>query len=49
MVSLINDALIGAGHSPLGFLNPFLYEHPQAFFDVRNGTNAISRTGSELE
>ena len=26
MISLINDALIDAGHSPLGFVNPFLYQ-----------------------
>jgi len=24
MLSLINDALLSAGHSPLGFANPFL-------------------------
>ena len=46
---LPSQARLAAAKPPMGFLNPFLYEHPQAFFDVRNGTNAISRTGSELE
>lgn len=36
-VALINDALIGAGKSPLGFLNPFLYANPGAFHDVTTG------------
>lgn len=39
IVSLINDELIGNGKSPLGFLNPFLYANPQAFFDVTTGDN----------
>lgn len=39
MVSLINDALIAAGKSPLGFLNPFLYANPGAFNDITSGSN----------
>jgi tripeptidyl-peptidase I len=43
MVGLMNDARLKAGKSPLGFLNPLLYqmakERPQAFNDVTVGTN----------
>lgn len=45
MVSLINDALIGAGKSPLGFLNPFLYANPGAFNDITSGSNPGCNTG----
>ena len=27
----------------MGFLNPFMYQNPSAFFDVVEGTNAIGR------
>ncbi|KAF5352182.1 hypothetical protein D9758_009222 [Tetrapyrgos nigripes] len=39
VVSLINDRLIAAGKPVLGFLNPFLYANPQAFFDITSGSN----------
>ncbi|PBK67922.1 family S53 protease-like protein [Armillaria solidipes] len=39
VISLINDRLIAAGKSVLGFLNPFLYANPNAFFDVTTGDN----------
>jgi len=39
MLSLINDALIAAGHTPLGFANPFLYANADAFLDVTRGGN----------
>ena len=39
IVSLINDALIAEGKSPLGFLNPFLYANPSAFNDITSGDN----------
>ncbi|KAI0085907.1 peptidase S8/S53 domain-containing protein, partial [Irpex rosettiformis] len=39
VISLINDQLIAAGKSPLGFLNPFLYANPSAFNDVTSGSN----------
>ena len=32
-----------AGKPQMGFLNPFLYQHPEAFNDVTHGTNAIPR------
>jgi hypothetical protein len=43
VISLLNDARIGAGKTPLGFLNPLLYNlsatHPDAFYDVSVGAN----------
>jgi tripeptidyl-peptidase I len=40
--SLVNDALIAAGKPPLGFLNPWLYQHagsfPGAFNDITSGS-----------
>ncbi|KAJ7572670.1 family S53 protease [Mycena floridula] len=39
VVALINDKLISSGKSPLGFLNPFLYAHPEMFTDVTEGSN----------
>ncbi|KAF4624152.1 hypothetical protein G7Y89_g14020 [Cudoniella acicularis] len=39
IVSLVNDALIAAGKSPLGFLNPWLYKRGfKAFTDVTSGS-----------
>ncbi|PSR75361.1 hypothetical protein PHLCEN_2v9170 [Hermanssonia centrifuga] len=37
VVALLNDQLIAAGKSPLGFLNPFLYANPSAFNDITSG------------
>lgn len=37
VIALINDKLIAAGKSPLGFLNPFLYANPGAFNDITSG------------
>ncbi|KAK7439369.1 hypothetical protein VKT23_017593 [Stygiomarasmius scandens] len=39
VISLVNDRLIAAGKPALGFLNPFLYANPQAFFDITSGSN----------
>ena len=40
VVALLNDRLIAAGKSPLGFLNPFLYSKGvSALNDVTLGTN----------
>ncbi|KAE9409737.1 subtilisin-like protein [Gymnopus androsaceus JB14] len=38
VISLVNDRLIAAGKPVLGFLNPFIYANPQAFFDIVNGS-----------
>lgn len=36
---LVNDARIAAGKSPMGFLNPFIYENPELFTDILSGNN----------
>ena len=43
LVSLLNEARLKAGKPQMGFLNPFLYANPDAFFDVVKGTNAYGR------
>ena len=45
MVSLLNEARLQAGRPPVGFLNPFLYANPNAFFDVTIGSNKLDQTG----
>ncbi|KAJ8072957.1 hypothetical protein PM082_019820 [Marasmius tenuissimus] len=39
VIALINDRLVAAGKPVLGFLNPFLYAHPEALFDTTTGIN----------
>ncbi|KAJ3771982.1 family S53 protease [Lentinula raphanica] len=38
VISLVNDRLIAEGKPVLGFLNPFIYSNPQAFFDIIEGS-----------
>jgi tripeptidyl-peptidase-1 len=35
----LNGLRLAAGKPALGFLNPFIYQNPQAFFDVTHGKN----------
>ena len=47
VIALINDARARAGKSSLGFLNPFLYAHSEAFHDITTGmyfTLSVCRT-----
>ena len=37
VVALLNDQLVAAGKSPLGFLNPLLYANPSALNDITSG------------
>lgn len=37
IISLVNDYLVRHGHSPLGFLNNFLYKNAQALTDITSG------------
>lgn len=37
--ALLNGERLKAGKSPLGFLNPFIYQNPTAFQDVQSGMN----------
>ncbi|KAJ6477795.1 family S53 protease [Mycena sanguinolenta] len=39
VIGLINDKLIAARKSPLGFLNPWLYANPDMLNDVTSGSN----------
>ncbi|KAJ7133390.1 family S53 protease [Mycena epipterygia] len=39
VIGLLNDQLIAAGNSPLGFLNPWLYANPSMLNDVTTGSN----------
>ncbi|KAJ3895532.1 peptidase S8/S53 domain-containing protein [Lentinula edodes] len=38
VISLVNDRLVAEGKPVLGFLNPFIYSNPQAFFDIVDGS-----------
>ena len=37
--ALVNDQLLAAGKNPLGFVNPFIYAHQDAFRDITKGFN----------
>lgn len=46
MITLVNDKLLRAGKSPLGFVNPLMYQmsaaNPAAFWDITAGDNKCS-------
>merc|ERR1739838_535597 len=48
LVSLLNEARVKAGKPVMGYLNPWLYQYPEAFTDITVGTNAIGRGGESL-
>ncbi|KAJ5599005.1 hypothetical protein N7450_000072 [Penicillium hetheringtonii] len=39
ILTRINEERLAVGKSTVGFVNPVLYEHPEAFFDVTKGNN----------
>lgn len=39
IVNRLNEARIGAGKGPIGFLNPSLYANPGMLNDITNGSN----------
>ncbi|KAJ5346446.1 Peptidase S8/S53 subtilisin/kexin/sedolisin [Penicillium brevicompactum] len=39
VLSLINEERLAKGKSPVGFVNPVLYAHPEVLNDITNGTN----------
>ncbi|KAI1295167.1 peptidase S8/S53 domain-containing protein [Xylaria venustula] len=45
IVTLLNEARIAKGKGPIGFLNPTLYKHPEAFNDITIGNNPGCGTG----
>ncbi|KAJ6527418.1 family S53 protease [Mycena capillaripes] len=40
IVALLTNERIAAGKPGLGFLNPLIYQNPQAFTDIKTGNNA---------
>jgi len=40
IVAKLNEIRLNKGNPALGFLNPFLYQHPEAFNDVTTGRNS---------
>ena len=49
LISLLNEARLQANMPAMGFLNPFVYTHADAFHDVVKGTNAIGRGTGPLK
>jgi tripeptidyl-peptidase-1 len=43
IVSLLNEARLQKGKPAMGWLNPWLYQNPQAFTDIIAGDNAYGR------
>lgn len=39
IITLINEERTKDNKGPVGFVNPTLYAHPEAFFDITRGTN----------
>jgi tripeptidyl-peptidase-1 len=44
IIARLNDELIAAGKSPLGFLNPWIYSNKDAFTDIVSGDNSGCNT-----
>lgn len=42
MVALLNEELLAAGKSSLGFLNPFIYQNLDAFNDFTTGLSCFT-------
>ena len=39
IISMVNEHRLKAGKPVMGFLNPFIYKNPTAFYDVQTGCN----------
>jgi len=39
IIGLLNDLRLAAGKPVLGFMNPFIYQNADAFFDITSGNN----------
>jgi len=44
VIALLNNELISTGKPVLGFLNPWLYDNADAFYDITFGTNPGCKT-----
>lgn len=47
IIALLNDLRLQAGKPTLGFLNPLLYQHPDAFTDVTDGASRGCSSGRD--
>lgn len=47
LVSLLNEARLKAGKPAMGYLNTWLYQHPEAFTDITHGSNGRPGYGYE--
>ena len=45
LINLLNEERLRAGKTPVGFLNPVMYAHPDMFNDVIEGSNPGCGTG----
>jgi len=48
LVSLLNEARLQDGMPPMGFLNPWLYQNPDVFTDITQGSDKFNRFGDAL-
>ena len=39
VIALLNDLRLSSNKTTLGFLNPFIYEHSEAFNDITTGSS----------
>lgn len=39
LINRIVEERLAAGKGPLGFINPVIYQHPEVFNDIKNGSN----------
>jgi tripeptidyl-peptidase-1 len=44
IITLINEQRLNANKSTVGFINPILYAHPEAFHDITEGSNPNCNT-----
>lgn len=44
MLTRINEERLAANKSTVGYVNPTLYKHPEAFYDITKGTNPGCKT-----
>ena len=47
IISMVNEYRLRANKPPMGFINPFIYKNPNAFYDVTAGCNIASKRPSE--
>jgi tripeptidyl-peptidase-1 len=42
IVALLDDIRLNAGQPTLGWINPLIYQHPEMFVDIINGTSTMN-------